>query len=538
MQKVLFGIQLRQAEQYIEDALNEKYPGQYSFVGSAVHKGALAEKLASTTPDIVIIREGLPGPEDLFSLVCKLKRMYPSTRFVFIAGDRVPGDRYLQKLAGYGIYDISYGQKPNINKIIQMVVNPSSFEYGSQFLMSAEELPEGFDNEQDLPVNVEDDKVVAIIREVEKQPDNRKAGNTGNIVLANGKNGEDYSTELGNLHDENEALRRQLNDIQKSLNNKNNLPRVEGTNTLAPKPPKQTGLREMLRNPNAYEPKYSGKDKIITFFGAKNGIGTTTVAYNVALELAYRRKNVLYIELNDVNPMIAYWYDVYSSLALNNGIDKAILGFETGINKDIDESLITREELITNSNPTLAENFKKFPKTLDYLFFSAEYIEAKNKPIISSNSFSQVLLYFMQQVNYNYLILDVNTRIDQSLIETALTFSNKNYIVISQEFSSIGYYQRFFEILRRKGMDFSKKEDGKKDLSDKNAFVLNRYVPKARFNMKAIKDWLDNPNEIFIVADNSKDISDLSFDCVPIIKNTSSKDFVLNISSIANSIES
>ena len=202
---------------------------------------------------------------------------------------------------------------------------------------------------------------------------------------------------------------------------------------------------------------------------------------------------------------------------------------------DIDNSLITREELIQEGG-SLSDDFKKFPPTLDYLFFSAEYIESKSKPIISSNSFSQVLLYFMQQLNYNYLILDINTNIDQGIIETALTFSNKNFILCSQEFSSIGYYQRFFEILRRKGLDFTKKENGKKDLSDKNSFIINRYIHKAKFNLRAIKDWLDNP-ELFIVADNAKDIADLSFSCSPIIKNTTNKEFAFQIAEIANSIE-
>jgi hypothetical protein len=242
-------------------------------------------------------------------------------------------------------------------------------------LMSFDDVPDGFDSNKERPNNIEEDKAVAIIKEVEKPATTKKPNKGGNIVLANNGKQNDFSAEIGNLQDENEALKRQLNDIQKSLNKNNqnqHLPMdYNGTNALAPKMPKQqtnVGFPNILRGGNMFEPKYSGKDKIITFYGAKNGIGTTTVAYNVALELAFRRKNVLYIELNDVNPMIAYWYDVYSNLALNNGIDKAILGFETGINKDIDESLITREELIVNSNPTLADNFKKFPKIYFEIF--------------------------------------------------------------------------------------------------------------------------------------------------------------------------
>ena len=546
MEKILFAINIRQAEEFIEASLTKKYPSKYAFVGSVLHKDNLIEKMRATTPDIVIVREGLPGPTNLFELVVKAKLSFPSTRFIFIAGPRKPGDAFMQKLFGYQIYDIIAGSKLNVALILDMIVNPTSFKEASIWAAPPELRAEGFDVdvEDEEPresgeeiidiIGIEDKKAPTPTPTSKKQP----GKGTGTIVLPIGKNNksnpvdEDMLAQMAEMQAEIDRLKKE------NKSKKAPTPLTNKVSSMAPKAPSQKkpiiGIKD---NSQALKSQYLGKDKIVTFFGAKNGIGTTTIAYNVAMELAYRKRNVLYIEVNDFNPMIPYWYDVYQNLGLNNGIDKAVLGFETGINKDIDEALITREELIRNSPDSMAENFKLFPKTLDYLFFSEEYIESRNKQIISSNSFSQILLYFMQQLNYNYLILDINTHTDQSIIETALTFSNMNYIVVSQEFSSIGYYQTFFNKLKQKGMDFSKKDDGKKDLSDKNSVIINRYIPKAEFNQRQIKEWLEEP-DIFIVPDNSKDIADLSFNGLPIMKNTKNKDFAIGIASIANDIES
>lgn len=534
MQKILLAIALVDSEVYIQDSLNNKALGEYEFVGTAIHKEALVEKMKATTPDIVVVREGLQGQENIFNLVCNLKVAFPNTRFIFIAGNRKPGDGYLNKLASFNIYDIIYGERTNINLVLDMILNPSTFAYASQFLTKRDDVPDDF--ETNVTQKEVKEEIVSITTYVEKpveKPIEKKVPEKKPPVKKPPKPATDTTAVKSQERKEIEKLKKEIEQLkkQKEAPLKNNNVEVA---TIPPRAPKSDGMFGL--NKNKYVQQFTGKDKIVTFFGAKNGLGTTTVAYNVALELAYRKKKVLYIEVNDKNPMIAYWYDVYSNLSLTNGIDKAILGFETGINSDIDNSIITKEELIKAGGP-LSDDFKKFPPTLDYLFFSAEYIEAKNKQIISSNSFSQVLLYFMQQLNYNYLILDINTNMDQSIIETALTFSNKNFITITQEFSSIGYYERFFEILRRKGLDFSKKENGKKDLSEKNSFILNRYIQKAKFNLRTIKDWLNNP-EVFIVTDNSKDIADLSFNCTPIIKNTTNKEFIFNIATIANNIES
>ena len=307
MEKILFAIGMKEAETYIKDSLTSMYPNKYNFVGECVHKGDLVDKVKSTTPDIVIIKEGLPGPNDIFTLCCQLKRAFPKTRVIFAAYDRKPGDKFLQKLATFQIYDILSGTKLNINKIIELILNPADFSYGAQFLMAAEDQLEGFE------VKVEDEQredtlestiLSTTMIEDKKAPKQNplnpgKSG--GTLVLPIGKgNGnnnnddadEEMLKEMARMQAEIAALKKQNKQMAEA-------PIVpKGGNKIAPKNPNSLGgLPSIITrgtNPAAHSQFY-GKDKIVTFYGAKNGIGTTTVAYNVAMELAYRKKNVLYI---------------------------------------------------------------------------------------------------------------------------------------------------------------------------------------------------------------------------------------------------
>lgn len=537
-QKILFAIGNRDAEDFIKDKLLNK-SDEFEFVGNAVHKDMIIDLIKSNSPDILILREGLDGKQDIFSLAKNIKYNFTYVRIIFLSADRKVGDINLANLVSYQIYDIIVGSKTNIEEIIDCILKPKKMEDVKKYLPVDEIFSEkDFDNNPEEKEKIENpteqiigeinNPVSLLDKAFNKKVSKSKGKGTTVKVVGVGENSEDITKlkkNVDNLTDELNALKNQKikPQIKEPL-----LPKeIINKKDRIIKPP----IKRIWTNPE----RFFGKDKIVTFWGAKNGVGTTTVAFNVAMDLALRKNKVLYIEFNENNPMIGYWLYIFDNLGTENGIDKAILGLETGNVRDINNSIITRLELIEN-NPDNADSLKKFPPTLDYMFFSAEYIETKNKPILSNNSFSQMLLYMMQQLNYNYLIVDMNTQSDFSLIETALTFSNRNYIVISQEFSTIGYYQSFFTKLERKGISFVNEVSGQKNGIDKNSFVLNRYDTNIKFNLRIIKEWLETSN-IFTLCSNDSEIADLSFNLKPTMVYTKNNKFKNDISLIATDIE-
>ena len=121
---------------------------------------------------------------------------------------------------------------------------------------------------------------------------------------------------------------------------------IEQIKEKVPVPNENPFANKIKPRPNARRPAggrnvniYTGKDKIITFYGSKNGIGTTIASFSVAMELALRKNKVLYIEYNDENPMIASWLGVYDATNYEDGIDRAILGYETSSLKDANNAI-------------------------------------------------------------------------------------------------------------------------------------------------------------------------------------------------------
>lgn len=549
MQKILLGFGNREAEDYLQKKLLE-ISNDYSFIGSAVHKEMLVSLIKTNVPDIIILREGLDGKENIFDLAKNIKYNFTNVRIIFLTTDRIVGDINLANLVSYQIYDIIIGTQINVMDIIDCIINPKKLEDVKIYLPVKEIFKQDDFKENEINTleekKLKDEVIKEEIIQEKKQPksllDNvlglsKKISEKTIEKLDNDKSKEiEDKEDLELLNEKYREIENELNKIKEEQKKGTIKYNSEIKDNIPEK--KETLKNPKIRNKqnNTYSnSSFFGKDKIITFFGPKNGIGTTTVAYNVATELALRKNKVLYIEFNDKNPMIAYWLFIFDNFSSELGIDKAILGLETNNTRDIQESIITKEKLISESEDD-KESFKKFPNTLHYLFFSAQYIETKNKPIISYNSLSQLLLYLMQQLGYNYIILDINSQIDISLIETALTYSNKNYIVISQEFSSIGYSQIFFKKLEKKGIVLDQDFLGEKNLIKKNAYILNRYNNKCDLNTKVARDWLEQ-SKIFTLCSNDQEISDCSFNLKPIMSFSNNNLFKNDITQIATDIE-
>lgn len=569
--RILFAIGNRNAEEYLEKllkkrnedrALNDEPKKIYEFVGSAVHKDNIVNLIKTKGPDVLILREGFegfknipPGSQtkevpEIYEFAKSLKRGFPNLRIVFLAGQREIGDANLGNLVAYNIYDLLVGSSLNIKDVADLIDNPRDFKQASIYLPTNGDLIEDFEAETKKEEDslVIDKKEFLVVEEKEVPIENKTVKESlpvapgGDVVVAIDKQQGNQDSLMNKLMSGAKNVKDNAKNVIDS--NKSNMVNKQiNSNEVRPEKKQSNNFlgRDSFARPNQrLRPGrntniYMGKDKIITFYGSKNGVGTSLISFSIAMELALRKNRVLYIEYNDMNPTIAYWLGAYDAISYEDGIDKAVLGYETNSLKDVNEAIITMQSLV-RSGGDFAEIFKKYPPTLDLLFFSEDYLLRRDKEPISSTSFTQVLLYYMQQMNYNYIIVDMRTGTNLAIVEKALTFSNKNYILLTQDISSLGYCKQFFDVLDKKGLDFSIKHNGKKSGGDKNNYIVNRYYNNVSLKEKVFKEWFDTTN-IFTVPEITDEMYDITLNCLPIMKVVRNKDYRMSISNIASDIE-
>lgn len=137
----MFKIYLAVAHKGLEDFLEsnkmliaKKLNDEVDFVGTAVYREGIIQGIKDYYPDVVIVREGVPGSLSLSDLVYQIKIISPSTRIIFIAGDRKPGDAFLATLVQYGVYDILIGNKVNVKDMIKRIIYPNKMADVIEFM--------------------------------------------------------------------------------------------------------------------------------------------------------------------------------------------------------------------------------------------------------------------------------------------------------------------------------------------------------------------------------------------------------------------
>lgn len=137
----MFKIYLAVAHKGLEDFLEsnkmliaKKLNDEVDFVGTAVYREGIIQGIKDFYPDVVIVREGVPGSLSLSDLVYQIKIISPSTRIIFIAGDRKPGDAFLATLVQYGVYDILIGNKVNVKDMIKRIIYPNKMADVIEFM--------------------------------------------------------------------------------------------------------------------------------------------------------------------------------------------------------------------------------------------------------------------------------------------------------------------------------------------------------------------------------------------------------------------
>lgn len=129
MQKVLLAIGNRQIEEFLQKKLED----DFYFVGTSTYREGILNNIQKNVPDIIILREGLKGNQNISEIIYEIRRHYQGTRIIFITGNREAGDELLAMLVNLQIFDILANERINVNEIVKLVRVPNSYQQVAHF---------------------------------------------------------------------------------------------------------------------------------------------------------------------------------------------------------------------------------------------------------------------------------------------------------------------------------------------------------------------------------------------------------------------
>lgn len=578
---------------------------EYKVVGTMTSQQSIIDFLKKNEVDVLVYREGsLAGEEDDFKFVIGLKTQHQNMRVVFVAGERSPGDKKIPLLITYAIYDILAGSSIKVQDMAERVFHPAGLgdtlkwlpgKVTKKGIFDDEELEgiEGEDEEEtpDEIVKVEDlppsevpedgktedakkgfgsfgmslkdklKKTKAVdepgqetteemdLEKAEDKEDSSRAkklfpfghnskpdsdeGHMSTPLIPDSdkikipsRAGADDAEELVKARKEIDVLQKKLNEAEKTAAKKSDEAEKAWSEYL--------NLEQQISS--------NSKQRVCMFYGAMPGVGTSTLALNVATYLALKRYKVVYIEFNNICPTLSYWYDLGE---ITQGLEKALMGIETRSYKDVNRNIVTKQNIL-ELNSDLVDRHAKYPDLLHYMFFSNKHMkqQAGEAIKIAPNTFKDLLLLLLYKEGYDYIIVDVYSHSDYHILETVSTFSTTNVFVMNQDIVSIGTSLNKFAALEATGLDFEmlkESEANKKNSLEpvqnfKNFYIINKFKDDAIFSKKKIVDWIQADKKIFYVPENSTEILNATYKALPVILTSKNRDFAMQIKRIAESI--
>lgn len=442
---------------------------EYNFIGDVVYKEGIVGGIESHVPDIVIVRETLPGNANMMSIIYDIRARFQETRIIFLAGNRKPGDAFLSALVSYGVYDILYGENILARDIIGLIEVANTYSNVKHL--------------QPIPLLDEDSNKILfeapeLRKEIKVVEIHKEAGGGFNYTDEEDEllGDEDSHTENEESHDYEEPL------IQNTEREKEEI--TKRSKFKVPQMPQipRMNLRKDEED-RGVNYQTSSSEKIITFVGGKNGVGASSIAVNFAFMLASEGKKVIYVEFNEKYPSVSYWYELG---IIDEGIDTFVNHLKSKSFAKIDDTIV-KSYKIKSKESAMQKNYKKFPETLDFLFFSKEYLSG-TKAKIDTKDIKDMYLYLIFQLGYDYVILDVPSDISNDATKDALLFSNKIFPIITQDVSSVGYHMFNMNNLNKSGIF----------IENKTTYILNKYDKRASFTESQISNWINQDDMIVI----------------------------------------
>jgi pilus assembly protein CpaE len=228
----------------------------------------------------------------------------------------------------------------------------------------------------------------------------------------------------------------------------------------APPPPTgDGGAPTAVRRPTAQK-----QGKVIAVYSPKGGVGCTTVAINLSVSLAQKRRQTILVDSSFQFGDVSVMMNLKPSTTIMDLVDRI---------DDMDSDLIgviaqTHESglkaLLAPTRPEMAELV-----TLDHM---------------------KTLIGALRQ-QYDYVILDTQSTLNDVTL-TILDLADKIILVSQQTLPSLKNASRFYELTTE--LDYN---------PHKIMLIVNAAVPQARISMKDIADALKRPVMASLPADDA-----------------------------------
>ena len=232
-------------------------------------------------------------------------------------------------------------------------------------------------------------------------------------------------------------------------------------------------IYEQLNDSNTKE----NKCRVITVFSNKGGIGKTSIASNLALELAkITKENVALVDLNFQLGDITSFFDIKPSFNISYML----------------------QNLDKISSDFLLNTIEKYKDTSLYVLADPPYFkQAEN---ISKNQISK--LFEKLKETFSYVVVDTDATFDGKTV-TALDNSDLIFLVTIVNLPALRNCQRILDLFNKLGYD-----------SEKTQIVINRYMENDDIKIEDVEKVLEKsvywkiPNNYFtMMAAINKGIS-------------------------------
>lgn len=138
IKKVMYAVGNEELENYFTKHGLEQ---NSKVVGTVVHRGAIIPKLqdislTSGGEITLILNEGLPDKSEgsILQICQRIRIEFPNVRILLLAGDHKVGDDFLSALLTMGVYDVVFGEKLNVNRVIEVLHTPNTYADALSFV--------------------------------------------------------------------------------------------------------------------------------------------------------------------------------------------------------------------------------------------------------------------------------------------------------------------------------------------------------------------------------------------------------------------
>ena len=125
--KILYAVNSKPIEDVVTRSLDAQTNGGYVKVGAAAYREKVLPDLKQSGADILLYREDLKGPTDIFELLRQVRENFPNVRIIFMGNRHETTSRLICSLVFLGIYDILCGDTIPAAELVDIILHPHNF---------------------------------------------------------------------------------------------------------------------------------------------------------------------------------------------------------------------------------------------------------------------------------------------------------------------------------------------------------------------------------------------------------------------------